>query len=84
MDVSMPVMNGHQATQLIREREEEAGDGRHVPIVGVTAHAQESDRERCLEVGMDDYVSKPISPELLEAKLKQWLGENAIPRAGAI
>jgi CheY-like chemotaxis protein len=33
---------------------------------------------------MDDYVSKPISPELLEAKLKQWLGENAIPRAGAI
>ncbi|WP_313618085.1 response regulator [Agrobacterium sp.] len=83
MDVSMPVMNGHQATQLIREREAEAGDGRHVPIVGVTAHAQESDRERCLEVGMDDYVSKPISPELLEAKLKQWLGETVVQKAGS-
>lgn len=81
MDVSMPVMNGHQATQLIREREVEAGDGRHVPIVGVTAHAQESDRERCIEVGMDDYVSKPISPELLEAKLAQWLGDHVVKKA---
>jgi PAS domain S-box-containing protein len=72
MDVSMPVMNGHQATQKIRELEKQTG--RHVPIIGVTAHALESDRELCLAAGMDDYMSKPISPELLEQKIRQWLG----------
>jgi CheY-like chemotaxis protein len=72
MDVSMPVMNGHQATQLIREKEK--GGSHRVPIIGVTAHALESDRELCLDAGMDDYMSKPISPELLEEKIRQWLG----------
>ena len=75
MDVSMPVMNGHQATQKIRELEKELGG--HVPIIGVTAHALESDKELCLAAGMDDYMSKPISPELLEQKIKAWLGESA-------
>ncbi|CAN7501713.1 response regulator [Rhizobium leguminosarum] len=74
MDVSMPVMNGHQATQTIREREK--GQGHRVPIIGVTAHALESDRELCLDAGMDDYMSKPISPELLEEKIRQWLGTS--------
>ncbi|EUB96764.1 PAS/PAC sensor hybrid histidine kinase [Rhizobium sp. CF080] len=72
MDVSMPVMNGHQATQKIRELEQETGT--HTPIIGVTAHALESDRELCFQVGMDDYLSKPISPEALEAKVRNWLG----------
>lgn len=79
MDVSMPVMNGHQATQAIRAAEQTAADSRHVPIIGVTAHTQEADRELCLEAGMDDYLSKPISPETLEDKIAQWLGEN-MPR----
>ena len=74
MDVSMPVMNGHQATQMIRERER--GQGHRVPIIGVTAHALESDRDLCLDAGMDDYMSKPISPELLEEKIRQWLGAS--------
>ncbi|PDT38412.1 hybrid sensor histidine kinase/response regulator [Rhizobium sp. M10] len=74
MDVSMPVMNGHEATRTIREREK--GQGQRVPIIGVTAHALESDREACLDAGMDDYVSKPISPELLEEKIRQWLGKD--------
>ncbi|SCB57062.1 PAS fold-containing protein [Rhizobium aethiopicum] len=74
MDVSMPVMNGHQATRAIREREK--GQGQRVPIIGVTAHALESDREACLDAGMDDYMSKPISPELLEEKIRQWLGRT--------
>jgi PAS domain S-box-containing protein len=78
MDVSMPVMNGLQATRAIRRREIEAGSGAHVPIVGVTAHALESDREMCLASGMDDYMSKPISPELLQAKTERWLGDIAI------
>ncbi|OWV76603.1 hybrid sensor histidine kinase/response regulator [Rhizobium sp. R339] len=74
MDVSMPVMNGHEATRTIREREK--GQGHRVPIIGVTAHALESDRELCLDAGMDDYMSKPISPELLEEKIRQWLGKD--------
>lgn len=73
MDVSMPVMNGLQATQTIRERERAAGDGRHVPIIGVTAHALGSDRDICLGAGMDDYLSKPVGPEQLAAKMGRWL-----------
>ncbi|NKN35772.1 PAS domain-containing protein [Agrobacterium sp. a22-2] len=75
MDVSMPVMNGHEAARAIREEELRAGDGRHVPIIGVTAHALESDRDSCLASGMDDYLSKPISPEALEEKMEQWRGK---------
>jgi PAS domain S-box-containing protein len=73
MDVSMPVMNGHDATRAIRSRER--GQGHRVPIIGVTAHALESDRDLCLDAGMDDYMSKPISPELLEEKIQLWLGK---------
>ncbi len=58
MDVQMPVMDGLQATAALRERER--GGGRHVPVVAITAHAMESDRERCLASGMDDYISKPV------------------------
>jgi CheY-like chemotaxis protein len=75
MDVSMPEMNGHEATLEIRRAEE--GTGRHVPIVGVTAHAQKGDRERCIEAGMDDYLSKPISPKALLAKVQRWLGRDS-------
>jgi CheY-like chemotaxis protein len=77
MDVSMPVMNGHEATRRIRDIER--GQGHRVPIVGVTAHALESDRELCLDSGMDDYMSKPISPELLEEKIGLWLGKSERP-----
>ncbi len=73
MDVSMPVMNGHQATQAIRAEEKTMASGTRVPIIGVTANAQDSDRDLCLSVGMDDYLSKPISPELLQAKIDKWL-----------
>lgn len=77
MDVSMPVMNGHQATGLIRAEETALG-GRRTPIIGVTAHALDSDREACLAAGMDDYLSKPISPELLMRKIEQWSGRAVI------
>ena len=76
MDVSMPILNGHQAARTIREAEKAEGEGRHVPIIGVTAHALDSDREACLAAGMDDYLSKPISPEQLEAKIERWLGQS--------
>ena len=75
MDVSMPEMNGFEATQAIRAAE--ASSGQHTPIVGVTAHALTGDREKCIEAGMDDYLSKPISPNRLNAKIRSWLGEGS-------
>ncbi|MGY5801807.1 response regulator [Rhizobium sp. LEGMi12c] len=77
MDVSMPVMNGHQATRMIRQFETQAGHGWHVPIVGVTAQALDVDRIACMQSGMDDCMSKPISPELLETKIQRYLGDTA-------
>ncbi|MDP3524037.1 MAG: response regulator, partial [Hoeflea sp.] len=80
MDVSMPVMNGHQATQAIRKAEAEDPGLGHTPVIGVTAHALTGDRERCMEAGMDDYLSKPISPEKLEAKIREWLPADIAAR----
>jgi PAS domain S-box-containing protein len=61
MDVQMPEMGGLEATRVIREKEK--GSGHHLPIIAMTAHAMQGDREQCIESGMDGYLAKPIDPK---------------------
>jgi CheY-like chemotaxis protein len=71
MDVQMPEMDGFEAAKAIRALERESGA--HVPIIAMTAYAMTGDRERCLEAGMDGYISKPIrARELLSAVENEW------------
>ena len=69
MDVQMHGMDGFETTRRVREVEKEKGL-QHF-IIGVTAHALAGDREKCIEAGMDDYMSKPINPDILEQILNQ-------------
>jgi two-component system sensor histidine kinase/response regulator len=71
MDVQMPVMDGFEATRAIRSGQAKVPDPR-IPIIAMTAHAMKGDRERCLEEGMDDYISKPIAPQALAEALGKW------------
>lgn len=71
MDISMPVMNGYEATQAIREIEKSEGL-RSTPIIAVTAHSMKGDDKVCLEKGMDDYLSKPLSMASLKQCLNKW------------
>jgi two-component system, sensor histidine kinase and response regulator len=71
MDVQMPDMDGLAATAVIREQERQRGG--HLPIIALTAHAMKGDQERCLASGMDDYISKPISPQTLSTVISRVL-----------
>jgi CheY-like chemotaxis protein len=73
--VQMPELGGVEATMLIREREK--SEGGHIPIIAVTANAMVGDRERCLDAGMDDYVSKRIQANELFAAIEHALSPSA-------
>jgi len=79
MDVQMPEMDGFEATRRIRQWE--AGR-HHIPVIAMTAHALKEDRERCLSVGMDDYVAKPLEPQALLNTLDRWAVGGAADTGG--
>ena len=81
MDISMPELDGFEATRRIRESE--AQTGAHLPIIAMTAHALKEDRGRCLEAGMDDYVSKPVNFKELFEKIDRCISDLSRNKASA-
>ena len=75
MDCQMPELDGYQATRLIRNQGYSKSD---LPIIALTSYVFEEDRERCLEAGMNDFLSKPLSLERLSATLVKWLEADAV------
>jgi CheY-like chemotaxis protein len=73
MDMSLPVLDGWEATRRIKA----APDTRRIPIIGLTAHAMATDRDRCLEAGCDDYDTKPVELGRLLEKIERLLGTGA-------
>lgn len=70
MDLQMPVMDGFETTLAIRARDRRLGI--HTPIVALTAHAMRGDREKCLAIGMDDYLTKPVKPQDIDRVIERW------------
>ena len=77
MDVQMPEMDGLEATRVIRRN----WPVERLPIIAMTAHAYEEERQRCLAAGMNDHVAKPVDPAVLIRTLERWLVRSSVPEA---
>lgn len=80
----MPVMDGYAATRAIRVMEDLAGQVQRLPIIALTAHAMEGDKEKCLEAGMDAYLAKPYSSESLQRTLDRVFAPPAAPKVAEL
>lgn len=78
MDCQMPVMDGYEATRVIRRFESETGTKKHVPIIALTAHALTGDKTKCLAAGMDEWITKPFTRQEINNSLQKWLPEHLI------
>jgi len=78
MDIAMPVMDGIDAVKAIRKKELEEHSNMHIPIIAVTAKAMKGDREKCLDAGMDDYVTKPLKKDVLLHIVDKWTSGTAV------
>ena len=76
MDCHLPVLDGYQATAAIRRNEKETGE--HIPIIAMTAGVMRGDADKCLECGMDDFLSKPYTLDHLRQKLERWLLNSTV------
>lgn len=81
MDCHMPKMNGYDATRAIREGEQ--GSGQHIPIIAMTANAMIGEREHCMRLGMDEYISKPIERDKLREIMGHWIRFPDAPKSAA-
>lgn len=82
MDCMIPDLNGYETTKLIRKNEE--GSNKRVPIIAITANAMLGEAEKCLTVGMDDYIAKPISEPVFVSVLSQWIRFESTAQTGAL
>ena len=75
MDISIPEMDGWEATRILRQDPETSG----IPIIALTAHALQDDRERAIQVGFTSYLAKPIEPRAVVAEVRRWIGAPETP-----
>lgn len=75
MDLMLPEMDGYEITQAFRKHEKETGIEKEVPIIAITANTLDNDRQKCFDVGMNEYLSKPFTAEQLVEKIRLFLAD---------